>query len=141
MLESSLANLNFGGVDNPTPVSLHPTPTRVPPARRSLFSDGIDMLESSLANNSFGGVDNRTMDDLLSSTYSAIGNLESMSPDLLPTIPISIEAPEYVPGSRKGYPVLPQEIVLHILSYVRRDDLENVCKVSRTWYHAAIGRL
>ncbi|RPB25751.1 hypothetical protein L211DRAFT_835802 [Terfezia boudieri ATCC MYA-4762] len=112
--------------------------------RRSIFSDGIDMLESSLANVNFGGVDNRTMDDLLSSTYSAIGNLEALSPDCLPTIPISIEAPEYVPASREGYPVLPQEIILHILSFVRPDNQQffaNACKVSRTWYHAAIGHL
>jgi len=121
-----------------------PTPARALPPRRSIFSDGIDMLESSLANVNFGGVDNRTMDDLLSSTYSAIGNLESMSPEHLPTIPISIEAPEYVPGSREGYPVLPQEIILHILNFVPPDNQQlfvNACKVSRTWYHAAIGHL
>ena len=125
-----------------------PTSTREPPTRRSIFSDGIEMLESSVASVSFGGVDNRTMDDLLSSTYSAIGNLESMSPGCLPTIPISIEAPEYVPSSRGGSPVLPQEIILHIFSFVRPDNqpakqkiFANACKISRFWYHAAIGHL
>lgn len=107
------------------------------------ISGGIAMLEASLADVCFGGVPASTMNDLMVSTYLAIGDLESLKPNLLPTIPIPIEMPTSS-SKRKNSPELPLEIVMHILSFLRyqdQKDLGNACKVSRTWYHAGISRL
>ncbi|KAF8470138.1 hypothetical protein BDZ91DRAFT_654554 [Kalaharituber pfeilii] len=69
-----------------------------------------------------------------------------MSTDCLPTIPVVIETPPQIPAYRRTglYLRLPQEIIMHILSFVppsNQSTFASACKVSRAWYHASVAHL
>ena len=100
----------------------------------------MDKLESHLTDLNLGGVDNQITGHI--SPPQTVGPLEpKASPIAMVPPDDASKTPKATP---KATPQLPPEIVMHIMSFVQSGDqtvFANACKVSRGWYHAAIGFL